>query len=135
MRLREYSMRDRAAPNRRAPESPEDLSQTMVQEARRIEHLLTPSLDQEDELVEGSPDNGELIAEALAYKLALKRIPRAEKIRRSFCFRGHHCVLFCELLVTCSTCCKRPVSRGKSVRTERGFLKSRNKRKDSEMDY
>ncbi len=64
--------------------------------------LLTLSLDQEDERG-GEPSdpfqalaNGECIAEALAYKLAPKRIPRAEEVRRSFCFPGHR-LLFREL--------------------------------------
>ena len=65
--------------------------------------LLILSLDQEDgEGDEQPPDpfqalkNGELIAEAIAYKLAPKRVPRAGEVRRSFCFQGNR-VLFREL--------------------------------------
>jgi len=32
---------------------------------------------------------GECIAEDIAYKLALKRIPKPDDVRRSFCFSGH----------------------------------------------
>ena len=65
--------------------------------------LLSLSLDQADESTEGAtPDpfralaNGELVAEAIAYNLAPKRIPRAGEVRRSFCFPGHR-LLFREL--------------------------------------
>jgi hypothetical protein len=65
--------------------------------------LLTLSLDEEDrESDELSPDpfqalkNAELIAEAIAYQLAPKRVPRAGEVRRSFCFQGHR-LLFREL--------------------------------------
>jgi hypothetical protein len=49
----------------------------------------------ERESEELSPDpfqalkNAELIAEAIAHQLAPKRVPRAGKVRRSFCFQGH----------------------------------------------
>ena len=65
--------------------------------------LLSLSLDQEDENTEGiSLDpfqalaNGELVAEAIAQKLAPKRIPHDGEVRRSFCFAGHR-LLFREL--------------------------------------
>ncbi len=40
--------------------------------------------------------HGECIAEDIAYKLAPKRIPKPDDIRRSFCFSGHR-LLFREL--------------------------------------
>jgi hypothetical protein len=65
--------------------------------------LLSLSLDQEDENTEGiSLDpfqalaNGELVAEAIAQKLAPKRIPHDGEVRRSFCLAGHR-LLFREL--------------------------------------
>ena len=64
--------------------------------------LLTVSLAQEDDAAEEQPPdpyqalaNGELIAEAIAYDLAPKRIPRTGEIR-SFCFPGHR-LLFRDL--------------------------------------
>ncbi len=40
--------------------------------------------------------NGELVAEAIAQKLAPKRIPHDGEVCQSFCFPGH-CLLFREL--------------------------------------
>jgi hypothetical protein len=67
----------------------------MGQEARGVGAPTHSESRSGDEWVEGSPElfqalaNGELIAEAIAYKLAPKRVPRAEEIRRSFGFPGH----------------------------------------------
>ena len=65
--------------------------------------LLSLSLDQEDERsAEKSHDpfqalaNGELVAEAIAQKLAPRRVPCDGEVRRSFCFPGHR-LLFREL--------------------------------------
>ena len=62
--------------------------------------LLKQSLDQEDTSVGGlSRDpfqalkHGEAVAEALAVKLAPRRIPKVGEVRRSFCFSGHRLLL------------------------------------------
>ena len=61
--------------------------------------LLKQSLDQDDITGEGSRDpfqalkHGEAVAEAIAIKLAPKRVPKAGELRRSFCFAGHRLLL------------------------------------------
>jgi hypothetical protein len=61
--------------------------------------LLKQSLDQDDTTGESSRDpfqalkHGEAVAEAIARKLAQKRIPKAGETRRSFCFHGHRLLL------------------------------------------
>lgn len=64
------------------------------------EQLLKQSLDQDVPKAEDSPSDpfqalkhGEAVAEALAIKLAPKRIPKAGEVRRSFCFSGHRLLL------------------------------------------
>jgi hypothetical protein len=61
------------------------------------------SLDQEEESDDGPPPdpfqaltNVELVAAAIAHRLAPKRIPREGEVRWSFCFPGHR-QLFREL--------------------------------------
>jgi len=69
---------------------------------RREEWVLLQkqSLDPDDSHVEGPPrdpfqalKHGEAVAEALARKLAPRRIPKAGEVRRSFCFSGHRLLL------------------------------------------
>ena len=62
--------------------------------------LLKQSLDQEDTSDGGlSRDpfqalkHGEAVAEALAVKLAPRRVPKVGEVRRSFCFSGHRLLL------------------------------------------
>ncbi len=61
--------------------------------------LLKQSLDQDDTTGEESRDpfqalkHGEAVAEAIAIKLAPKRVPKAGEMRRSFCFAGHRLLL------------------------------------------
>ena len=61
---------------------------------------LKQSLDPDDKHVGGPPrdpfqalKHGEAVAEALARKLAPRRIPKAGEVRRSFCFSGHRLLL------------------------------------------
>ena len=63
-------------------------------------HLLKQSLDHADSNEEGllrdpfqALKHGEAVAEAIAIKLALRRIPKAGEVRRSFCFSGHRLLL------------------------------------------
>jgi endonuclease/exonuclease/phosphatase family metal-dependent hydrolase len=63
-------------------------------------HLLKQSLDHTDTDDEGHPrdpfqalKHGEAVAEAIAIKLAPRRIPKAGEVRRSFCFSGHRLLL------------------------------------------
>jgi hypothetical protein len=63
-------------------------------------HLLKQSLDHVESNEEGllrdpfqALKHGEAVAEAIAIKLAPRRIPKAGEVRRSFCFSGHRLLL------------------------------------------
>ena len=82
----------------RAPRCKVDLKQWKTRREEWVQ-LLKQSLDQDDTAGERSRDpfqalkHGEAVAEAIARKLAPKRLPKAGETRRSFCFAGYRLLL------------------------------------------
>ena len=82
----------------RVPRCKDDLQKWKTRRDEWIQ-LVKQSLDQDDITREGSHDpfqalkHGEAVAEAIAIKMAPKRVPKAGELRRSFCFAGHGLLL------------------------------------------